>query len=226
MTLSSGLQFLEIPGGFQVTAPQTQPQPDVLLYTDNLEPRRIFVFSVDGTSPWATSHDFSVTLSGANGDERAFIFFYMPGPTLFAFAPADLQPGPVLVKVTYQGQQLEPVIAQVGVTPWPNILQAASASTGVANSGSSPAFPGDTITLTVQGLSDTLAPMDLSSINVSVGGVPQTATLVQQDNTTNTATVRFILSPQTQVGAAGSLPLTIAFDGRDSTPFALAVAPH
>jgi hypothetical protein len=68
--------------------------------------------------------------------------------------------------------------------------------------------------------------MDISSITVTVGGVAQTVTLVQQDNTSNTATVRFMLDPQTQVAAAGSLPLTIAYDGRVSTAVPLPVASH
>jgi len=226
VTLSSGLQFLEMPGGFQVTAPQTADQPNVFLYTPDIQPGRAFVFSVDGTSPWASPVDFSVTLSGADGDKRAFIFFYVPGPLLFTFAPGDLPLGPALLKVTYRGQELEPVIAYIGGRPRPNIVQAAAAGTGVVNSDASPAFPGDTLVLTVPGLADSIAPMDLSSITVAVSGIAQTVTQVQQDNTTNTASVSFVLSPQTQVTTAGTLPLTIALDGRVSPAFALAVAPR
>ena len=227
VTLSAGLQFLELPGGFQVTAPPlTKRQPRVFLYTTGIQPGGVFVFSVDRTSPWASPVDFTVTVSGSAGDERAFIFFYMPGPLFFAFAPPDLPLGPALLKVTYLDAALDPVVAYIGGQPTPNIVQATSAATGVANSAASPAFPGDMLVLTVPGLADSIAPMDLAAITVAVGGIAQSVTQVRQDNTTNTATVNFVLSPQTQVAALGTLPLTIAFDGRVSPAFALSVAPH
>jgi hypothetical protein len=68
--------------------------------------------------------------------------------------------------------------------------------------------------------------MDVSSIAVTVGGVAQTVTFVQQNNSTDTATVGFQLNPQTTVPAAESLPLTVTYDGRVSVPVPLPIAPQ
>jgi hypothetical protein len=177
-------------------------------------------------SPFATSRDFTVTIGGPNGDEGAFIFFYISGPVLFLYAPADLPPGPVLVQVSYRGTALAPILFVVGAPNWPNILQAAAASSGLVYSDANPAFPGDSVALTVQSLADSLAPMDVSSIAVTVGGVAQTVTFVQQNNSTDTATVGFQLNPQNTVQAAESLPLTVTYDGRVSVPVPLPIAPQ
>jgi hypothetical protein len=56
--------------------------------------------------------------------------------------------------------------------------------------------------------------------------VAQTVTFVQQNNSTDTATVGFQLNPQTTVPAAESLPLTVTYDGRVSVPVPLPIAPQ
>jgi hypothetical protein len=226
VTLSSGLQFLEIPAGFQVTAPEPEAPMVVSAFENTFEPGGVFVLCVAGVPPFATSGDFSVTISGPNGDEGAFVFFYISGPVLFLYAPANLTPGPVLVKVSYRGTALAPILFVVGAPNWPNILQAAAASSGLVYSEANPAFPGDSVSLTVLSLADSLAPMDVSAITVSVGGVAQTVTFVQQNNSKDTATVGFQLNPQTTVPAAGSLPLTVTYDGRVSLPVPLPIAPQ
>jgi hypothetical protein len=226
VTLSSGLQLLEIPAGFQVTAPEPEAPMVVSAFENTFEPGGVFILCVAGVPPFATSGDFRVTISGPNGDEGAFVFFYISGPVLFLDAPANLPPGPVLVKVSYRGTALAPILFVVGAPNWPNIVQAAGASSGLVYSEANPAFPGDSVALTVLSLADSLAPMDVSAITVSVGGVAQTVTFVQQSNSKDTATVGFQLNPQTTVPAAGSLPLTVTYDGRVSLPVPLPIAPQ
>jgi hypothetical protein len=226
VTLSSGLQLLEIPAGFQVTAPEPEAPMVVSAFENTFEPGGVFILCVGGVPPFANSRDFRVTIGGPNGDEGAVVFFSISGPVLFLYAPADLPPGPVLVKVDYRGADLAPILFIVGAPNWPNIVQTAAASSGLVYSDANPAFPGDSVAVTVQNLADSLAPMDVSSITVTVGGAVQTVTLVQQNNNTGTATVRFQLNPQTAVRAAGSLPLTVAYDGRVSLTVPLPIAPQ
>lgn len=225
VTLSSGLQFLEIPAGFQVMPPQPRTPATVTAFDNSMEPGQIFILGVESPLPYSSAVDFTVTLSGPNGDESTGVYSYFSN-LLMAFAPSDLPPGPVLVTVSYLGTPLTPILFYVGGVITPNIVQAAAASSGLAYSAANPAYPGDSILLTVQGLGDSLAPMDVNSITVAVGGVPQTVTLIQQNNTTDTAIVGFQLSPQTTVPAAGSLPLTAGYDGRVSAPVALPIASH
>ncbi|MGO9242123.1 MAG: matrixin family metalloprotease [Bryobacteraceae bacterium] len=222
VTLSSGLQFLEVPAGFLVTPPQAALPFAVSAFDNSLQPGEDFVLCVGGVSTYTSSSDFSVTVSSLNGDEGAAASYF--SGLLIVVAPSDLLPGPVLVKVSYLGVPLPPLLFYSGGVPWPNIIQAASALSGGLYSGAYPAFPGDGIALTVQGLADSLAPLDVNSITVSVGGAPQTVTSVQQDASSGTAIVGFQLSPQTVVPAAGSLLLTVAYDSRVSAPVTLPVA--
>lgn len=222
VTLSSGLQFLEVPAGFLVTPPQAALPFAVSAFDNSLQPGQDFIVCVGGVSGYASSSDFSVTISSLNGDEAAGSSYF--SGLLIAVAPSDLPPGPVLVTVSYLGMRLPPLLFYSGGVPWPNIIQAASALSGGIYSGAYPAFPGDGIALTVQRLANSLAPLDMNAITVSVGGVPQTVTSVQQNTSAGTAIVAFQLSPQTVVPAAGSLPLTVAYNSRVSAPVTLPVA--
>jgi hypothetical protein len=223
VTLSSGLQFLEIPAGLQVTPAQPPPSAGIAAITNVMEPGGAFVVCVGGDFPvYTDSTDFTMTVTGPNGDEPVYASYF--DDLLIAVAPADIPPGPVLVKVTYLGAPLAPLLFEMGGAVWPNIIQAAAAGSGVVYSAATPAYPGDTVAVTVQGLGDSLAPMDVNAISVTVGGVAQVVTLIQQNTSTNTAIVNFQLNPQTPIPAAGSLPLTVGYDGRVSVSVPLPIA--
>jgi uncharacterized protein (TIGR03437 family) len=102
------------------------------------------------------------------------------GGLITASVPNSLLTGPAIVQlISPSGVSIPPIAMQVD--PPPPVITAALNSSGAAISGSVSAASGDTITLLVSGLTDSnnVAPA-AANVQVSVGGVVQTATTVTQ----------------------------------------------
>jgi hypothetical protein len=227
LTLSAGLQFVESALSFQITPPSTEPWVRVSgMPPGSLQPGLAGPtpagLPVENVPSNANAASFGVVAMTAGGDARVSIIAFI-GNVLIVNLPANLAAGPLTLTVSYNGEPLAPVVLDVSAAV-PSILQASNSATGSVYSGLAPAYPGDVISLTVQNLAADIAPVDLTTLSVSVDGVAQTVYAVEaQTSGTNLYTVQFKLDPQTQV-TTGSLPATITAGSRISAPFALPVA--
>ncbi len=229
VTLSAGLQFVESPLSLQVTAPSPQPwvqvsgaQPSSLL--PGLTSPYPFILPIENVTANASEGDFSVALVTQGGLLRIPTLAYL-GRQLILEVPANLQPGPLTFQVTYQGTALAPAVVDVRAAN-PVILQASDPATGSGYVEAAPAYPGNAVSILVANLARDLAPLDLTSLFVSVGGVPQTMTSVAlQSSDSKLYAVQFILDPKTQrQGTSSTLPMTITTGSRVSAEFALPVS--
>jgi hypothetical protein len=227
LTLSAGLQFVESSLSFQITAPLTAPWVRVSgvissTIPSGLSDRYLLVLPIENVATTASVSDFSVSIVTTAGETPVPILACFGGPILISL-PANLTPGPLTLSVSYNSVALAPVVLDVSAAA-PSILQASNSSTGSAYSGSAPAYPGDIVSITVENLTADIAPVDLSSLSVSVDGVAQTVYAAEaQTSGTNLYTVQFKLDSQTQV-TTSSLPATISVGSRISAAFALPVA--
>jgi hypothetical protein len=227
LTLSAGLQFVQSSLSFQITAPSTEPwvRASGVIWSSllsGLANRYPIILPIENIPYTARVSDFSVSVITPVGLQAVPILACLGGP-IFISLPANLTPGPLTLNVSFMGVALAPVVLDVSPAI-PSILQASNSATGSAYSGSAPAYPGDVVSIAVENLAADIAPVDLSSLSVSVDGVAQTVYAVEaQTSGTNLYTVQFKLDPQTQV-TTGSLPATITAGSRISAPFALPVA--
>ena len=229
VTLSAGLQLVESPLSFQVAAASTLPwvrvsgaEPDSL--SAGLTDSYPFILPIENVPSSASAGDFSAAIVTPGGLLRMSILAYLGG-RLILEVPADLPPGPLTVQVAYQGTALAPAVVDVRAAD-PAILRASDPATGSDYAEAAPAYPGNAVSLLVANLAGDLAPVDLTSLFVSVGGVPQTVTSVAVQSTElQRYSVQFILDPKTQQQANSSnLPVTITAGSRVSAAFALAVS--
>lgn len=227
LTLSGGLQFVESSLSFQITAPSTEPWVRV----SGMLPSSLFPgiavptpvgLPVENALSGSTAANYSVAVVTTAGDVPVSIIAYI-GNVLIVNLPANLTPGPLTLSVTCNGTTLGPLVLDVAAVA-PTILQASNATTGSAYSGSAPSYPGDIVSITVENLAEDIAPVDLSSLSVSVDGVAQTVYGVEtQTSGANLYNVQFKLDSQTQV-TTSSLPAIITAGTRVSSAFALPVA--
>lgn len=229
LTLSAGLQLVEDSLSFQITAPSTLPWVGVSGALPNSLPPGLpypypLLLPVENVPADSAAANFSVAIVTAAGETPVNVVAFLSGPLLLNL-PSNLAPGPLTLKVVYNGTPLTPVVMDVSAAN-PAILQTKNSATGSVYTGSAPAYPGDLISLLVTDLAGDIAPLDLNSLAVSVNGVAQTVYSAQPVMSgTNLYIVQFKLDPQTQIqDASGALPLTIANGLRVSAPLALPVS--
>ena len=229
MTLSAGLQLVESPLSLQITAPSSDPwvatsgaQPSSL--PSGLPNSYVLILPVQNVQARSSAANFSAVIVTAGGDVQVGVIAYVGGQLILNM-PANLAPGPLGVKVRYSGTILATAVVDVRA-PDPVILSASDPSTGAAYAETAPAYPGNVISLLVANLAADAAPVDLTSLLVSVNGISQTVTSVAlQTSGANVYTVQFTLDPQTQaLAGSNSLPVTLTTGSRVSEPFALPVA--
>jgi hypothetical protein len=179
---------------------------------------------IEDVSTRAAAADFSAAIVTADGDVPLGVLAFLGGE-LIVNMPANLTSGPLTLKVVYAGTTLAPVVVDVSM-PDPVILQASDPTTGSSYVGTAPALPGKLVSLLVSSLAEGLAPVDLSSLVVSVNGVSQTVTSVALQTTgSNRYAVQFLLDSQTQLPAGSStLPVILTAGSRVTVAFALPVS--
>lgn len=229
LTLSAGLQLVESPLSFQVTA--ASPLPWV--QTSGAEPGSLipglpdpypFVLPIENVPSSATAGSFGAAVVTVGGLTPVQVIAYLGGQ-LIVNMPASLSPGPLTVVVSYNGTTLAPAVVDVRAAD-PVILKASDPSTGADYVGTAPAYPGNQVSILVEKLAGDLAPVDLSSLSVTVGGLPQTISSVAlQTPESKRYAVQFTLDPQTHSQAdSSSLPVVITSGDRISAAFALPVS--
>lgn len=134
--------------------------------------------------------------------------------------PTSLQPGMAILTVNNGAMNSYPVAVNIDL-PEPFIVNF-QLSTGAALDSSRSAQPGDSIDAFMAGFPGSGSTIDLSRVQVSVGGVMLPAVSVTQVGTTPIYDVNFTLtsavSPGTQV------PVVVYIDGRSSVPATIMVA--
>jgi hypothetical protein len=229
VTLSAGLQLVEGPLSLQINAHTQLPwvQSSGTLpgsLPSGLMVPYLIVLPIENVSTRVSGADFTAAMATADGDVPLGVLAFMGGE-LIVNLPANLTPGPLSLKIAFDGTVLAPVVVDVRA-PAPIILQASDPTTGSAYVGTAPAIPGNPVSLMVSNLAEGLAPVDLSSLIVSVNGIAQTVTsAVLQTTGSNQYSVQFLLDSQTQLPAgSSSLPVTLTAGSRFSAAFALPVS--
>jgi hypothetical protein len=230
LTLIAGLQLVENPLSFRITQPLTLPWARVSgaapsSLTPGLSSSQPLLVPIENVPANSSAANFTVAIATPAGDTPVSVLSFLNGPILIDL-PLHLPSGPLTLKITYNGTPLAPAVVDVRAAD-PMILQASSYATGSVYTDSGPAYAGDLVSMLVLDLAADIAPVDLSSVSVSVGGVAQTVYAVELlPLASNLYSVQFRLNPggQVQGGSSSKLPLTIAADSRVSAPFAFPAA--
>jgi len=208
VTVSTDLQTITLPGGFQVTAANPQ---QVSLLTPILNQATglagtpvggTVTISTSGLPPGAAQNLSGWTLSIGGQNVR---FSVSANGQITTTVPA-LSLGPAVVQLSSpSGGNIPPVVLQVDPPP-PSIVALIS-SPGAAIDANHPAHPGDTIQLIVTGLTtDPSAPPTASSVQITVGGVDCPVTSVGASTQSGGTLVQFVLPMNVPVTAPGTSP--------------------
>jgi hypothetical protein len=217
LTVASGLLLVSQPLSFQITPAkprQITMQAPIVNRATNLAgvpAGGTAVVTVTNLSSPATGLVLTVS------DKPAAVT--LNGSNLIFQVPADLPPGPAIVKLTTpQGDVISPVVLQVDA-PAPTITSANTESSGAVDA-SRPANRGEMVTLIIYGLPDGITSLANATIKVSVGGTDQPGVNVLQVSPLGGSQVQFVLSKNTPMGVQ---PVILTVDTRVSNAFNLAV---
>lgn len=145
-----------------------------------------------------------------------------PGGVITALVPNGLPIGPQVVRLfSPSGESIPPVLMQIDAPP-PAIITAVSGS-GAAIDGSRPVRAGDSVSLTVWGLSDAnnLNPA-AASVRVNVSGIDHAAmAVIPLAGLSNLYTVQFVLASSVPAGL--QQPMTVGISTRVSAPYFIAI---
>jgi hypothetical protein len=229
LTLSAGLQLVEKPLSLRITGPSTLPWASVSgalpgAFSSGLTYAYPLLLPIENVPTNSSAANFSAAIVTAAGDSPVNVLAFLNGPLMLSL-PANLAPGPLKLKIVYNGTALAPVVLDV-LAANPAILQASNSATGAAYTQAAPAYPGDLISALVVNLAGDIAPVDLSSISVSVGELSQPVFAAQLlPLASNLYALQFKLDQNTQLqGTSSSLPMTIQIGSRLSAAFALPVS--
>jgi len=216
VTVSTGLQFLEQPSGFQVL-PQTPQQinliPPVVNSTTGLDGTPAGGVAIVNVTNLPSSN-LTLTVAG----QVATIISAGNGQIYFQVPPGTPTGGAIVRLQDANGDSIFPVLMQVSLPP-PVI-------TGAFVGGNTPidtnhaATPGSIVSLTVSGLGDPTT-IALSRLKVSINGIAQTVVGLSSSSQSGVALVQFVLNPATPSG--GQEPVTIALDNNPSVTFPIVV---
>jgi uncharacterized protein (TIGR03437 family) len=168
---------------------------------------RVAAVQVEG----ATSGD-SVQVSVAG--VTATVVSLLEGRLLFRI-PADLPPGPAVVRISIGGNALPPLAMEID-QPLPEIVAVTASATRI--SATRPATPGERLLISVRGLAESRSHISGDRVTVRVGQRPHPVLTVDSDETLHQ--VYIVLDSGT---SSGQQALTVSIDGRESQPFTLLV---
>ena len=211
----SGFQVYQQGQGFQVTAGSASlPLIDLPVQNafyplqNSLYPGAIA--AVTGQNLQASSGSPTMTIGG----QPAEILYTSPTEVTFV-VPLGINTGPAIMQysaATY------PLVLQIDPPP-PVIVNAVDAS-GALLGGSQGASPGDTVTMEVSGLGQTVP--SSSSVSIAENGVSIPFSSIQQaQDGTGNMLIQFTLD----ASITGQVSLTVTLNGDLSMPFYISVAP-
>ena len=213
-SLSSGLLMTYWSGGFQVLPNSRTVYIAVSSMAKSSVSAGFPITLTLGNAPATASSISAVFVDRTGVDRAATVSSYAAGQ-LTVVAPAGLQTGPAVVKLTLDGVQAVPNLIQIDPPP-PVILQAQT-FLGQPLTALNPARAGDTVQVIVNNLSDGI---DISRLKVSGAGFDHTLqSVIPNPQQAGTWIVQFSINPATI--ASGTLTLTFSVDDRVSSPFPL-----
>lgn len=134
--------------------------------------------------------------------------------------PANLAPGPALLRLQYGPETIYPVIVQIDAPP-PTILGVTTGALAV--DVARPARPGEALIVVVSGVAEPGAPVNLNRVRISVASIEHAPLAIAPALSPPTAhQILFMLSADIP---AGQYPLTVSLDGKTSAPATLHVRP-
>ncbi len=220
VTITTGLQSITLPSGFQIFPPnpgQLAAVPPVTNTSNGQAGVPAGWSALLNTTNLPSQGPISITVAavGANGagaDQPATVLGVNNGQITFQ-VPAGLPTGPAIVKLQAGGLTAMPIV--MNVDPPPPVIAGAFLSPGVAVDAAHPAHPGSPMSILVNGLPDPSVISDLSAIRVNVGGVDHTPIGISAQS--GGALLQVILSEN--VAAGGQQPVTISYNGYASQQF-------
>jgi hypothetical protein len=219
VTVACGLELLNLNSVVQV---QTANSKQITL----LAPLTSYATSLAGLQPgeWAIVYTsglptsigagWTVTVGGTSTAPQ-----FGAGGLLAFTIPSGVPVGPAPVQlVSPNGDQIPPVVAQIDGPP-PVIVGAVNL-TGVPIDNNHPVKQGDTIVVTVSGLTTSAGdPAPLSKVRVNVGGMDQTAVTELSSSQSGLTQLHVVLSPSVPYGP--DQPLWVGVETRRSAPVPL-----
>jgi Matrixin/IPT/TIG domain len=228
VTLTSGLETLTLPGGLQV---QSANPAQMSMLTPILNQATglagtpaggLAVFSSAGfpqnLTTWSVTLDYKIATTVQMESNNQV---YMP-------IPAGIPSGPAIVQLNSpnSGVVIPAVVMQVDA-PDPVVTAAVNAS-GSPISQSNPVHIGDTMTLTVTGLTQSLNGAGLSNTQVTIGGLAGGAVItpitVTPGSQSDSYQIQFTLGANVPFGPGE--PVQVGIGTRVSAPFNLFILPH
>jgi hypothetical protein len=218
LTVISGLQLMTLASTVQVQAYNARTAT-LLTPVTNFETGLAGVpagqTAVIGTSGLSSNlSGWTLLIGGASTN-----FKVGANNQLLAQVPPGASLGPAVVQlVSPSGDtSIPPILMEIDGPP-PTIAAVLNSS-GQTIDATHPAQAGDTITINVIGLADTLVQ---SQLRVTVGGVPQTVMSVTTSGQSGSFTVTFLLSSLTP---AGSQQVTVGIDTNVSAGVSMVIRP-
>jgi uncharacterized protein (TIGR03437 family) len=144
--------------------------------------------------------------------------FQKNGNALYVQLPGGLAPGPALIRLSGPGGDGIPAIAMQVDGPPPEILSLSAA--GLTLDANSSARAGDSMVLTLRGLTEPDGLPAPSAVKIRVGGIEHTAMSISPLAQQGVFLVQFLLSPSVPTGPQ---PLTVTIGTRQSAPITVGV---
>jgi uncharacterized protein (TIGR03437 family) len=218
VTVLSGFQVFENPGGFQIQAPDPSrplialPVPNAFASQNSLYPGALA--SMYGANLETDSGHPSITIGGLD----AQILYASAGQINFV-VPGAVPVGPAVLKLSNGSTDAFPVVLQID--PRPPVIIGLTSSSGAGLDSSQASAPGQTVVLVVYGL-DPGVVSDPSRVSVMEGGLDLTGLTIQAaPNNANVLLIQVVLSASL---TGIQVPLTVSLDGDLSMPFYINVA--
>jgi hypothetical protein len=177
LSVATGFQIAVLPQALQIlpadtSAPIVNPQA---VNPANGQPSvyagGAAAVAVSQLPPGADASSISISV----GDSPARVLSVADGVVTFEL-PSGLDLGPAVLRLSAGGVAAPPVVIVIDAPP--PVIQAVTDLDGVAIGPARPAMPGETLLLTVTGISDDSALADPSRLAIRVGGVEHTAVTI------------------------------------------------
>jgi len=214
--LLNELRLLPAPGGFQITPANPAlsrfigPVVDATTGYQDLQVGAVASVRVTGAAAELTASSLQVSVN----DKPAAVVSFAGGLLRFR-VPADLSPGPAVLRMIANGDSAPPLVMSIDLPP--PVVGAIQVSS-VRVDGKRPARAGEVLSVIVSRLGEAES-YDPASISILVGEVRHPAVSVAA-GPNGSHTIQFVLDAA--VGA-GNHPLSVRIQQRTSAPVTLAV---